>query len=144
MNSDIIEEYLNKEYWVIDVLPKQVPADGQGQYFKIEEYWLRGPQFIAICHKFSNLLMKLNCYYDISIYNTAREWADNPSPETMVECLSSKDAVYLVVRSEDAMIGFTGDDHYMTLYNPDEMLLEFVKSLANSEGLFVWKPEKID
>ena len=29
-----IEEYLNKPYWVIDILPKQVPADGRGQYFR--------------------------------------------------------------------------------------------------------------
>ena len=28
-----IEEYLNKPYWVIDILPKQVSADGKGQYF---------------------------------------------------------------------------------------------------------------
>ena len=27
-----IEEYLNKPYWVIDILPKQVPADKQMFY----------------------------------------------------------------------------------------------------------------
>lgn len=143
MNDDSIEKFLDKPYWVIDILPQQVPADGQGQYFKIEEYWLKDPQFSAICNKFSNLLIKLNCYYDISIYRTAEEWADNPSPETIVECLSAKKAIFVVLHSEDAMIGITGDDHYMTLYNPNERLLEFVKSLANSVGLFVWEPEKI-
>ena len=39
-----IEEYLNKTYWVIEILPKQVPADGKGQYFKIEKYYLEHPQ----------------------------------------------------------------------------------------------------
>ena len=34
-----IEEYLNKPYWVIDILPKQVPADSKGQYFRIEKYY---------------------------------------------------------------------------------------------------------
>ena len=143
MNSDILEEYFDKPYWVIDILPKQVPADGQGQYFKIEEYWLRVPQISAICNKFGNLLIKLNCYYDISIHNTVGEWADKPSPETIIECLSTKKAVYVVLKSEDAMIGFTGEDHYMTLYNPNERLLELVKSLANSEGLFAWKPDTV-
>ena len=39
-----IEEYLNKPYWVIDILPKQVPADGRGQYFRIEKFFLEHPQ----------------------------------------------------------------------------------------------------
>lgn len=29
-------------------------------------------------------------------------------------------------------------DHYMTLYNPDEELLELVRQCAGAEGLFVW------
>ena len=42
-----IEEYLNKPYWVIDILPKQVPADSKGQYFKIEKYFLEHPQMTS-------------------------------------------------------------------------------------------------
>ena len=55
--------------------------------------------------------------------------------------LTGGDAVYMVMDSENAMIGFNGDDHYMTLYNPSKELLELVSLLANSEGLFVWKPD---
>ena len=51
-----IEEYLNKPYWVIDILPKQVPADGRGQYFKIEEYYLEHPQIDDIYRRFTNIL----------------------------------------------------------------------------------------
>jgi hypothetical protein len=39
------------------------------------------------------------------------------------------------------MIALDSNDHYMTLYNPEEELLELVRSLAISEGLFVWKPK---
>jgi len=31
------------------------------------------------------------------------------------------------------------DDTHMTLFNPDENLLEMVRSLATAEGLFVWE-----
>ena len=33
------------------------------------------------------------------------------------------------------------DDTHMTLFNPDEDLLDLVKILAAGEGLFVWQPQ---
>ena len=32
------EELLQSPYWIIDILPSQVPKDSPGQYFTIEEY----------------------------------------------------------------------------------------------------------
>ena len=155
-----MKDYLEKPYWVIDILPKQVPANGQGQYFKIEEFFLKEPQYSVIRKKFCSLLLKLNCYYDIAVLNAHDEWIGNPSPESVEEWMLSGEAVYVMLKSgeggdayapsdadedacgpEEAMIVFSGDDHYLTLYNPNENLLELVSSLANAEGLFVWKPE---
>ncbi|WP_408070716.1 hypothetical protein [Butyrivibrio sp. JL13D10] len=31
-----VEELLQKQYWIIDILPEWVPADSPGQYFEIE------------------------------------------------------------------------------------------------------------
>ena len=101
---------------------------------------MKEPQFGMICKKFSSILIKLNCDYDISVCNAFNVWSDNPLPETIEESLTSGKNIYVVLKSEDAMIGVNGDDHYMTLFNPNENLLELVKLLAHSEGLFVWKP----
>ena len=136
-----IDDYLEKPYWLIDILPKQVPANSRGQYFKIERYWLEQPQLGRICHKFASLLMKLNCYYDVSIVDADGAASVSLQPESLEEMLTGGDAVYMVIDSENAMIGFNGDDHYMTLYNPSNELLELVSLLASSEGLFVWKPD---
>lgn len=38
--NQIIEELLKKECYVIDVLPKQVPANSNGIFFEIEDYLL--------------------------------------------------------------------------------------------------------
>ena len=34
-----IDELLEKEYWIADILPQQVPPGSKGQYFAIEEYY---------------------------------------------------------------------------------------------------------
>lgn len=136
-----IDEYLEKPYWLIDILPKQVPSNSRGQYFKIERYWLEQPQFGSICHKFASLLMKLNCYYEVSIADASGAVFVNLQPESLEEMLTGGVAVYMVMDSENAMICFNGDDHYMTLYNPSNELLKLISLLASSEGLFVWKSD---
>ena len=35
-----IEELLETEYWIIDILPGQVPECSPGQFFEVEKYYL--------------------------------------------------------------------------------------------------------
>ena len=138
-----IEEYLNKPYWVIDILPKQVPADSRGQYFRIEKYFLEHPQIDIIYRKFSNILLKLNCYEDIDVSHDGEEWITNPAPHeleaALLKCMADKHLFYIILKSADVMITVSGDDTYMTVYNPTEEVLELIGSLAGSEGLFLWR-----
>lgn len=136
--SYLIDLYLEKPYWVIDLLPKQVPADSQGQYFDIEKYFLSQAQFADICRKFANVLLKLNCYYDFTVLNPP-EMGVNPEPGQLVEWLIASKPLHVLIASEDTIIAFNGDDLYMTLYNPSESLLQLITPLALSEGLFAWK-----
>ena len=138
-----IEEYLNKPYWVIDILPKQVPADGRGQYFRNEKYFLEHPQIDDIYRKFTNILLKLNCYEDIDVSYNSDEWITNPAPHeleaSLLKCMTDKQMFYIILKSSDVLITVSGDDTYMTVYNPTEEMLELMGSLAGSEGLFLWR-----
>ena len=138
-----IEEYLNKQYWVIDILPKQVPADGKGQYVRIERYFLELPQIDNIYRKFINILLKLNCYEDIDVSHNGEEWITNPDPHeleaALLKCMTDKQLFYIILRSADVLITVSSDDTYMTVYNPTEEMTELIGSLVRSEGLFMWK-----
>ena len=139
-----IEEYLNKSYWVIDILPKQVSANGRGQYFKIEKYYQEHPQIDNIYRKFTNIQLKLNCYEDIDVSYDGDEWITNPAPHeleaALLKCMADKQMLYIFLKSADVLITVSGDDTYMTVYNPTEEVLELLGSLTASEGLFMWKP----
>ena len=142
-----IEEYLNKPYWVIDILPKQVPADDKGQYFRIEKYFLEHPQIDNIYRKFTNILLKLNCYEDIDVSHDGDEWMTNPAPheleKALLKCMADKQMFYIILKSADVLITVSGDDTYMTVYNPREEMTELIRSLADSEGLAIWQPNNI-
>ena len=46
-----IDELLQAPYWIVDILPEQVPADGPGQYFAVERYFLRKDRLAAVKEK---------------------------------------------------------------------------------------------
>ena len=141
-----IEDYLEKPYWVIDILPKQVPANSRGQYFEIEKYYLEQPQLDIIYKKFTDILLKLNCYEDMDFSSDGEKWKTNPHPQeikaAMMQCMADKQMLYIDMKSIDVMIIVSGDDTYMTVYHPTTVILELLGSIAASEGLFLWKPDQ--
>ena len=142
-NSSNIDRYLEQSYWIIDILPKQVPASNGSQYFKVEKYFLSHPQIDDLCRKFANMLIRLSCYDDITIVLTTGEIA-NPHPETIERLILARKPFFVLLRSADAMIYINGEDTYLMLYNAKAELLELVRVLAASEGLFVWQPNNKD
>ena len=128
---DRIEELLQTPYWIIDILPMQVPKDSPGQYFSIEDYYLE-EKLAEIKQKHINVILKLNCYKDISI-----DEETNPSPDQIAAVMKDR-YVYIIVGN--SMILSEPDDTHMTVFNPDEPLLDLIRVLSAAEGLFVWKP----
>ena len=132
--SKTIEELLQAPCWIIDILPRRVPAGGQGQFFAVERYYLQKNQLRRIKQKHLDLILKLNCYRDISLDEQPEL---NPSPSQLEARLLHR---YTYVRVGDAMILSEPDDTHMTLFGPDEELLDLIRALAAGEGLFVWQP----
>ena len=129
-----IDELLNCPYWIIDILPFQVPAESPGQYFTVEKYFLQGERLEEIKQKHINLILKLNCYRDLYISD---EKKINPTPEHIAKEMKKR---YLYVMINESMILSEPDDTHLTVFNPDEELLELIRQIALSEGLFVWQP----
>ena len=130
----LVEALLTMPYWVIDILPKQVPMESPGQFFAVEKYFLKEERLAEIKQKHINVILKLNCYRQIVLDG---ETAVNPSPEHVAEEVRRR---YLYILVDDAMILSEPDDTHMTVFNPDEKLLKLIEPSAASEGLFVWRP----
>lgn len=125
-----IEELLEKPYWIIDILPKQVPKDSPGQYFAVEDFFLK-EELSEIKKKHINVVLKLNCYMDITIDDDM-----NPAPKQIRDTMLDR---YVYIMLGDTMILSEPDDTHLTVFNPNEGLLDLIKEISYSEGLFVWK-----
>ena len=129
-----IDELLDTAYWIIDILPKQVPKNSPGQYFAVEEYYLSKKQIAEVKNRHIGLILKLNCYKDLSL---DEETEINPPPGRIAEEMRKRS---VCIMTGESMILSEPDDLSMTLYHPDGELLKLVRKLAAGEGLYVWKP----
>ena len=131
--AERIEILLEKPYWVIDILPEQVPAGSSGQYFAVEQAFLSEPRRLELLRKRADLLLKLNCYRDFCVDGEEM----NPAPAKLALAVETR---YLTILVDDALIVSDPQDTYITVYNPEDRLLELLRALAAGEGLFVWQP----
>ena len=129
-----VEELLQCSYWIVDILPSQVPEDSPGQYFAVEKFFLQCQRIEEIKQKHIDLILKLNCYRDISIGDEA---VINPLPKHIADEMKKR---YLYLMVGESMILSEPDDTHLTVFNPDSQLLELLRQIASGEGLFVWKP----
>ena len=129
-----IEELLEKPYWILDILPKQVREDSPGQFFAVERYFLEPSRLSAVKENHVRTILKLNCYRSLSLDEGTET---NPPPEEIAKAVRTRHVCLLV---DDAMIVSDPDELYLTVYDPDESLLTLLTALAVGEGLYLWKP----
>lgn len=146
--DDMMGALLEGPYWIVDILPEQVPADAAGQYFAVERYFLRRPRIVSLRRKYAEILLRLNCYVDMAVsFDSCASWETNPDPETFAERLaglSGNEFLRAVFAGQNAMIDYDRNDTYLTVYDPDAALLDKLKALAAAEGLFVWRAPQED
>ena len=130
---DIIDDLLGKPYWIIDILPKQVPRLSCGQYGKVEHYYLKDSSIIK---KQLNILLKLNCYYDLVLLRDSGQ-IRNPEPELLKTVVGKE---YLDILIGEALFVIDYTDTYMTVFGAEGEMLDLVRQLAAAEGLFIWQP----
>ena len=138
----IVERLLEKPYWVIDMLPCQVPQDIRGQFFAIERYYLAEPQHGQLCQRFADVVLKLNCYHDLHVSHDDA-WHKNPEPATLAAWLTQalqNGHLCALIDDGSSLLTASSGDINLTLYNPSPELLELAGQLAAATGLFLWQP----
>lgn len=140
----LIEALLEGPYWVLDVLPRQVEARAPGQYAAVERYYLRPERLAELRRKYAEILLRLNCYYDMAVsLDNGGHWERNPDPEAFAAELCALDAgrfLRVMFEAQGAMADLDPEDSYMTVYDPEGRLLDTLRPLAGAEGLFLWQP----
>ncbi len=142
--SGRIEALLEEPYHVIDLLPRQVPAAGAGRFFPVERYYLYGPRRQELRRAFLDVLLKLHCYCGFLVFRDEEDEGEiDPSPEMLEEwMLGDRASLTVLLGDGEALLSAVPESTCMTVYGASEELLELLRQLAASAGLFLWKPEQ--
>lgn len=141
MEYEKIEKLLDKSCFVIDFLPKQVPRDSHGQFFKIENYMLNNYEQFGLSNRFIRVILKLMCYYHVTI-----RWGgeiDQPAPEKITEIVNEimynhSGTLNVLFPENNALLVFEWDCMNLSIYNPDDEMQTLMRDIKMSEGLF-WR-----
>lgn len=141
--DELIECLLEGPCWIADILPEQVPKDSDGQYFAVERYFLQTGRIQALHRRFAEILLRLNCYFEMAVsFDAGESWEYDPNPEIFAGRLAGLPGngfLRAMFTEQRAMVDIAGDDTYMTVYDPDSRILDKLRMLAGAEGLFVWE-----
>lgn len=132
---------LEKDCYVIDFLPERVPKNNDGQFFDVEYYLLNGSRYGLIKDRFVNVILKLMCYYHITIQWNG--WIDKPNPKIIENAVfeimeNHSGTLNCLFPNEDMLLVFDWDCLNLSVYNPPEKTHDLFKQIAFSEGLF-WR-----
>ncbi|MCM1064695.1 MAG: hypothetical protein NC420_09545 [Eubacterium sp.] len=141
---ETIDRLLEQPCYVIDFLPEKVPKNSDGQFFEVESYLLNGKKHSEIKDRFANVILKLMCYYHVSVWQNG--FIDRPEPEMIVEIIRNtaadrSDTLNILFPDEDALLVFDQDSLNLSLYHPDERMQALAEKIALSENLFFWRSE---
>jgi hypothetical protein len=143
--SVMIDHFFDKDYWVVDFLPKQVPENAGGRFFSVEQYYLEPTRYAILREQFAEILLKLYCYYDLQLFmDDATEGVANPEPELLAKHTKDNQGnLCILIGASEALITLSRDDTHLTVYAPSEDLLELIRTLTGAVGLYVWKPKQL-
>ena len=134
-----VDRLLEEPCYVVDFLPKRVSKETNGQFFEVENYLLNHHEWYGLRDRFVRFILKVMCYYPISIYQDG--WVGDPTPEQMVEMIDfimEEHSCDMNIMIKDTLIQFGWDCLHMSVYNPDEEMCVLFEKIAISEGMF-WR-----
>lgn len=140
----LVTELLEKDCWVIDYLPRQVPANSPGQFFNVENYLLNHYEEFDLRKRFTAVVLKLLCYHKLTVH--WGQWVEDPSPALLAEAIQTilenhSGWLNMLLPEEQALLVFEWDCLNLALYDPSPELLGLMEEIARSEGLFLWKSD---
>lgn len=138
---EIVDELLKKECYIIDLLPETVSKNSIGQFLDVEYYLLNSKRHSVLKDKFVGIILKLMCYYHISVLWNG--WIDRPKPELIENAISEiminhSGTLDCLFPEEHALLVFDWDCLNLSVYNPSETMQRLFEQIAFSEGLF-WR-----
>ena len=142
-----VERLLENDYWIIDILPSQIPIEKQAEYRALTDEYYESGKVAQLHRRYADILTMINSRYNTAMLRMPEdEWTISPDDVAVKDAVihhTERGCVDLLLPEEETLISLQAEDLYITVYHPTEEILSLLRQAVSESGFYIWQTPQI-
>ena len=143
-----VERLLEDDYWIIDILPSQIPIEKQAEYRALTDECYESGKIAQLHRRYADILTMINSRFKTAMLCMPEdEWTISPDDVAVKDAVihhTERGCVDLLLPEEETLISLQTEDLYITVYHPTEELLSLLRQAVSESGFYIWQTPQIE
>lgn len=143
-----VEQLLEDDYWIIDILPSQIPIEKQAEYRALTDEYFESGKVAQLHRRYADILTMINSRFKTAILCMPEdEWTISPHNNDVKDAVmhhTERGCVDLLLPEEETLISLQAEDLYITVYHPTEEILSLLRQAVSESGFYIWQTPQIE
>ena len=142
-----VERLLEDDYWIIDILPSQIPIEKQAEYRALTDEYYESGKIAQLHRRYADILTMINSRFKTAMLCMPEdEWTISPDDVAVKDAVihhTERGCVDLLLPEEETLISLQAEDLYITVYHPTEEILSLLRQAVSESGFYIWQTPQI-
>ena len=143
-----VERLLEDDYWIIDILPSQIPIEKQAEYRALTDEYFESGKVAQLHRRYADILTMINSRFKTAMLCMPEdEWTISPDDVAVKDAVihhTEQGCVDLLLTEEETLISLQAEDLYITVYHPTEEILSLLRQAVSESGFYIWQTPQIE
>ena len=142
-----VDRLLEDDYWIIDILPSQIPIEKQAEYRALTDEYFESGKVAQLHRRYADILTMINSRFKTAMLCMPEdEWTISPDDVAVKDAVihhTERGCVDLLLPEEETLISLQAEDLYITVYHPTEEILSLLRQAVSESGFYIWQTPQI-
>ena len=142
-----VERLLEDDYWIIDILPSQIPTEKQAEHRALTDEYFESGKVAQLHRRYADILTMINSRFKTAMLCMPEdEWTISPDDVAVKDAVihhTERGCVDLLLPEEETLISLQAEDLYITVYHPTEEILSLLRQAVSESGFYIWQTPQI-
>ena len=143
-----VERLLEDDYWIIDILPSQIPIEKQAEYRALTDEYFESGKVAQLHRRYADILTMINSRFKTAILCMPEdEWTISPHNNDVKDAVmhhTERGCVDLLLPEEETLISLQAKDLYITVYHPTDEIISLLRQAVSESGFYIWQTPQIE
>ena len=142
-----VERLLEDDYWIIDILPAQIPVGKQAEYRALTDEYFESRKVAELHRRYADMLTMINSRFSTAMLCMPEDkWTISPADSAVIDAVirhTERGCVDLLLPDEDVLVSLQAEDLYITVYHPTSEILSLLQQTVSKMGFYIWQTPQI-